>query len=106
LLKAAEDPELMRFILAERLGAIGSFRAALAQKLAVVAVALREAMALEHGAQNRPAEHVGEAALVLVLEACGQLLERGEEHAPALRKRAALQIRTLAAGAFRDGAQS
>ncbi len=96
-----EDPDLIRFILAERLGAISSFRAALAGKLSVLTGAVQEALTDKTVAKGKLPAHLAEAGLVLLLEGCGTLLEQGQEHTPALRKRVCLQLRALAAGAVR-----
>ena len=105
LRSGAEDPDLLRFVLAERLGAIASFRAALGRKLSVLAGAVQEALSDKPVAKNKLPAHIADAALVILLEGCGTLLEQGQEHTPALRKRVAAQLRALAAGAARnDGA--
>ncbi|HMJ11948.1 MAG TPA: TetR family transcriptional regulator [Polyangiaceae bacterium] len=100
---AVEDPELMRFILAERLGPIPSFRTALVRKLAVLLAALQEALlSEERGNKAKLPAHINDGALVLLLEGCGTLLELGQEHVPMLRKRVVAQINALATGAARS----
>jgi AcrR family transcriptional regulator len=100
---AVEDPDLVRFVLAERLGAISSFRAALARKLAVFASAIQDASSDKAVVKGKLPAQLAEAGVVLLLEGCGALLEQGQEHTPALRKRVTAQLRALAAGASRDG---
>lgn len=105
LRSGAEDPDLLRFVLAERLGAIPSFRATLDRKLSILAGGVQEALSDQAGTKNKLPAHIADAALVILLEGCGALLEQGQEHTPALRKRVAAQLRALAAGAARnDGA--
>ena len=100
---AVEDPDLMRFILAERVGAIPAFRAALAVKLSVLATAIAESVAAETPAPARsdlPA--IVDAVVSLILAACGDLLDAGADHAQAISERLAAQIRLLLAGAVRS----
>jgi AcrR family transcriptional regulator len=97
----ASDPELMRFILAERVGAIPSFRAALDRVLSGLREALHQVFTVELG-RNTPkvlSQHVASSAVVLLLEACGRALDQGPEHVPLLRGTAMAQIRMLLAGA-------
>jgi AcrR family transcriptional regulator len=103
LVAASEEPELMRFILAERLGPIPSFRAALAAKLAALTAALQEALASDvNSGKTKVSAHVSEGAAVLLLEGCAKLLELGQEHAAALRKRVVAQVGALSAGGARS----
>ncbi|HVU02930.1 MAG TPA: TetR family transcriptional regulator [Polyangiaceae bacterium] len=94
----AEDPELMRFILAERVGAIPSFRAGIEAKVATVSTAIAESIESGAGALQTDAALVADAAVVLILGACGDLLDRGEEHAADVWKRIDGQLRILLAG--------
>jgi AcrR family transcriptional regulator len=97
----ASDPELVRFILAERVGAVPAFRAALDRVLSLLGAALRDAFTADlavHGAKV-PAPDIGRAAVVLLLEACSQALDQGPEQVPVLRERAIGQIRMLLSGA-------
>jgi AcrR family transcriptional regulator len=94
---AAEDPELMRFILAEHTGAIGTFRTALRAKLAAAAAAVGEALSAD-GFDASSAATAGEAVIVLVLGACNELLDAGPEHGSAASDRVSSQIRLLLAG--------
>jgi AcrR family transcriptional regulator len=90
------DPELLRFVLAERVGAIPSFRAALERQLAVLSDAVRGAIDEERAADAlaTPA-YVADAAVVLLFEAAGKALDRGVEHVPELRERLLSQLRLL-----------
>jgi AcrR family transcriptional regulator len=96
---ALEDPDLMRFILAERMGAIPIFRAALAAKLSVLSAAVTEALTAEPSA---PASSdfpvIAEAVVVLILGACGDVLDAGADSVPSVSERLATQIRLLLAG--------
>jgi AcrR family transcriptional regulator len=94
---AVEDPELMRFILAERAGAISTFRLAVATKLAVVSAAVRDSLA-EKVADSSELAILADAVVVLVLEACSDVLDQGAAHAPAVTERVSSQIRLLLAG--------
>jgi AcrR family transcriptional regulator len=96
---ALEDPDLMRFILAERTGAIPTFRAALAAKLSALSAAVTDALTAEPSA---PASSdfpvIAEAVVVLILGACGDVLDAGADSAPSVLERLATQIRLLLAG--------
>jgi AcrR family transcriptional regulator len=100
---AVEDPELMRFVLAERVGAIPAFRAMLSVKLSVLTTAIAESLAAETSSPARsdlPA--VVHAISSLILGACGDVLDAGAESVPAISERLAAQIRLLLAGAARS----
>jgi AcrR family transcriptional regulator len=97
---AAADPELMRFVLAERVGALPKFRTALTNKLAAVAEAFNSAFAPELGGSEGVAhEPLSAAALALLLEGCAEALERGPEHAAVVRERVMAQLSLLLTGA-------
>ena len=100
LIGVSEDPQLMRFVLAERVGAVPSFRAALRDKLSTVSAALHEALAAELGvaALTLPT-YLSEAALVLLLEACAQALDQPTVDVATLRERVLMQLRLLRGGA-------
>jgi AcrR family transcriptional regulator len=88
LVAAAEDPELFRFILAERVGSSLTFRSALGEQLGVLSAAFRANAASAHAED-------ADALVLLLLEASGDLLERGPERLPALRARLARHSRAL-----------
>jgi AcrR family transcriptional regulator len=95
---AAADPELFRFVLAERVGSIGSFREALAQRLGVISHALRAATAPERAlapVAATPRDPDADAVVLLVFDACGKMLDRGREHLPALAEQLRRQARLL-----------
>jgi TetR/AcrR family transcriptional regulator, fatty acid biosynthesis regulator len=94
---AAEDPELMRFILAEHAGAIGTFRTALGRKLSAVSAAVGTSLSAD-GSDADSAVTAGHAVVALVLGACNELLDAGSEHAIAVTGRVSSQIRLLLAG--------
>jgi len=94
-----EDPELMRFILAEERGAIAGFRQALAGLLSTVSVRLKDAIWSEVPGAGASAEQAAEAILVLILAACAELLDQGSERSRAIAERLGAQIRALLAGA-------
>jgi hypothetical protein len=96
---AVEDPELMRFILAEQRGAIPAFRAALASKLAVVSAAVQRAILAEMPKSGSSPEPVADAVVVLMLGACAEALDHGPEHSAALSERLVAQIRWVLSGA-------
>lgn len=89
LAAATSDAELFRFILAERVGSIVSFRRALRDRLGVLS------SALQNGVPDAPHAEQADAFVLLLLEASGELLERGPEHAPALSARLARLSRAL-----------
>ncbi len=96
---ALEDPELTRFILAERAGAIPSFREALRKQLSSVSVALGVAMDADrvNGSGGVP-PYVPDGAVVLLLDACGRALERAPAEVPALVEHVLQQIHALSRG--------
>jgi TetR/AcrR family transcriptional regulator, fatty acid biosynthesis regulator len=97
---AVADPELMRFVLAERFGAIPSFRAALERELAEVGAALQRACTEETPrSRPQPPPYVANAAVVFLLEACAQALDRGLDDVPALHDRFLRQVRAVLLGA-------
>lgn len=94
---AVEDPELTRFILAERTGAIVTFRSALKAKLSAVSDAVGTSLSAE-GSDPDSAATVADAVVVLVLGACNDLLDAGAEQATAVTDRVSAQIRLLLSG--------
>lgn len=97
----AGDPELMRFILAERAGAIPSFRTALDRVLSGLRDALADAFTqeLDRNPAKANSQHMASSAVVLLLEACGKALDEGPDHVPLLQEAAMGQINMLLAGA-------
>jgi TetR/AcrR family transcriptional regulator, fatty acid biosynthesis regulator len=94
LLASAEgDPELLRFVLAERTGASLAFRKALRAKLALLGTALQKASQGE--AERVPAESA-EAAVVLLLEACARALDDAQARTD-VRTRLTLPLQRLLA---------
>lgn len=96
---ASADPELMRFIVAERVGAIPAFRAAVGRQVAVLRTAVQQASEAD-GAGNL-GDVIADAVVVLLLEASGNLLDGGAQHAALVRDALLEQIRALVAGARR-----
>jgi TetR/AcrR family transcriptional regulator, fatty acid biosynthesis regulator len=97
---AVEDRELMRFVLAERTGAIPSFRAAVAGKLSVVSAAVENSLGTEAiGAGAPELAIVADAVVALVVSACAEVLDGGADRTAAVTERVTLQIRMLLAGA-------
>ena len=94
---AAADPELFRFILAERAGAIPSFRVAIARELTILSRAVRGANAVGGSDSERisSAAEDADAVVLLLLSACGDLLDHGPGRLPALRERFRRQARLL-----------
>jgi AcrR family transcriptional regulator len=72
------DPELMRFLLAERVGSVSSFRAALSRQLSLLSKALQQDFRDSQGKRALPA-FAADALLVLILDACARALEEGAE---------------------------
>lgn len=103
------DPELVRFILAERVGAIPSFRTALGRVLsplgAAIGLAFTEELSARPDGPSKSLSYVGAdvdvagAGLVLLLDACTQGLDGGPERLPAFRERFIARMRMLFAGA-------
>lgn len=95
---AAADPELFRFVLAERVGSIGSFREALALRLGVISHALRATTTSERAlapVAATPRDPDADAVVLLVFDACGKMLDRGREHLPTLAEQLRRQARLL-----------
>jgi AcrR family transcriptional regulator len=82
-LATAEAPEVMRFTLAERYGAIPEFRRALRDALKGLASAL-------HGPDDALPEGVAEAAVAVLLDTCDALLD-GDPGAHRAAREAALK---------------
>jgi len=96
LVGASEDPELMRFILAERLGAIPSFRAALRRELSTVSAAVEAALAVDDVAVHPESRAtVAEGVVVLMLEACGKTLDLDSAQSSAIGDHLELQLRNM-----------
>ncbi|HEX4335290.1 MAG TPA: TetR family transcriptional regulator [Polyangiaceae bacterium] len=92
LAAAVEDAELFRFVVAERVGSVSSFRAALGGKLALLSTAL---LVAHHAGDAAAAREGSDAAVTLLLDACGELLDRGPESFPRLSARVVRQARLL-----------
>lgn len=96
----AEDPELMRFIVAERVGAMPALRAAIDRKLSLVSRALAGALDAEKlTTDTETLSDIADGAIVLLLEACRQALDGNPEDLPLLRQRLLRQLRLMVSGA-------
>ena len=84
LAHADEEPALLRFLLAERVGAAPAFRKALRTKLAPLVSALQRAGERDTAQVAAPD---ADAAVVLVLEGCARVLDD-----PAVRERVRAQL--------------
>lgn len=71
-----EDAELTRFLVAERVGSVGSFRAALAAQLDQLSKALQQTFRDGNSKHALPA-FAADALIVLILHACARSLEEG-----------------------------
>jgi AcrR family transcriptional regulator len=81
LSSTARDTELMRFLVAERVGAFAGFRALLRSELAALAHALHTAYSGEALDAASPPPFRAEAAISLLFDACGRLLDQpASEH--------------------------
>jgi AcrR family transcriptional regulator len=97
-----EEPDLMRFILAERVGAVATCRAALRHKLSELASVLRAHISFAASARgSRDASELearSDAALTLLLEGCASALELPAQDARGLdrvRRQLESQLRPL-----------
>lgn len=71
-----EEPDLMRFVLAERVGAVGTCRAALRQKLGELAGVLRAHALTPVGPRaSETAEARSDAVVTLLLDCCAAALD-------------------------------
>jgi AcrR family transcriptional regulator len=94
--RAAADPELTRFMLAELAGCSPRLRAALRAAVSEFADALAALFAQPSPEDTLPRE-VAEAAAVLLLDGCLRELEAGPEGRSSLREALALALRRLLA---------
>jgi AcrR family transcriptional regulator len=105
LAAATSDPELLRFVLAERVGAVPSFRAALGRVLSPLGAAIEQAFSEERasGAGVSVAGPLGAsvagAGLALLLDACARALDGSPEQSSMVREHFVSQMRMLFAGA-------
>jgi AcrR family transcriptional regulator len=96
---ALAQPDLLRFLLAERVGAIASFRTAIQLQLTVFSSALGRAVGADVGVEEADLhECVGEAVVALFLEACAHALHAGPGHQGLARQRLSEQIRVMLRG--------
>ena len=93
LVGVQDDPELTRFLVAERVGAVASFRAALAKHLEQLSKALQQAFRESPARRPLPA-YAADALVVLILTACGRALEDGAA-VPALGDELRQQLRLI-----------
>jgi TetR/AcrR family transcriptional regulator, fatty acid biosynthesis regulator len=78
------DAELMRFLVAERVGAFAGFRALLRSELAALAHALHTAHSGGALDAATPPPFAAEAAISLLFDACGRMLDLPEAERPSL----------------------
>jgi AcrR family transcriptional regulator len=103
----AQDPELMRFVIAERTGASPSFRALLRGELAVLARTLYSAWSGETTAASSPPPTAAESAVSLLIDAAAAALDEPEARRAALEEPLVWSMTALlsAAPGSRRGAQ-
>jgi AcrR family transcriptional regulator len=89
---AAQDPDLVRFLIAERCGAFARFRTLLRSELAWLAVALHAAARGDKPAPGAPPPFAAEAAVAVLLEGCCRILDDPQS---SLRDGLAAAMRTL-----------
>jgi len=89
---AAQDPDLIRFLIAERCGAFARFRMLLRNELASLAIALHAAASGRKPAPGAPPPFAAEAAIAVLLEGCCRMLD---EPQPSLRDGLAASMRAL-----------
>jgi AcrR family transcriptional regulator len=80
----ADDPELMRFLVAERLGAFAALRTLLRAELSSFASALHTA--LSRGSPEAPPPLAAELSVGILLEGCVQALDASAPHAGSVRE--------------------
>jgi AcrR family transcriptional regulator len=93
LARVHEDPELTRFLVAERVGAVPSFRAALAKQLDALSRELQETFRETKTRKPLPA-YAADALVVLIVTACGRALDEAAAK-PALGDELQQQLRLL-----------
>ena len=81
-----QDPELMRFLVAERVGSSATLRGALREAARALGEALMGAIAA--GRRSRAVLDAADLVTVLTLDAAAQLLDGTADGRPALRQRA------------------
>jgi AcrR family transcriptional regulator len=93
----ARDPELMRFVIAERVGAFSGFRSLLRGEHAALARSLHTAVTGESLEPMTPAPPAADAAVSLLLDACARALDEAPARWPALRDPLTTAMRHLLA---------
>jgi AcrR family transcriptional regulator len=100
-----EDPELVRFVVAERVGAFEALRALLRAEVAALAGGLHAALARVAGADVAvPPQGAAELAVALLLEGSAELLDDpAEGRADAVRQSLEWGLTRLLGPAFSEG---
>jgi hypothetical protein len=96
---AGADPDLIHFLVAERVGAIASFRRAIAEKLSPLSETMRDSFVAE-GVDAEPVAlvDIADGAVSLLMEACGQALDRDADGRLELRQRWQRQVQLMLRG--------
>ena len=100
---AKRDPELMRFIVAERAGAFAGHRELLRQELAALAQALFAAYSGLEQAPSGPPPMAAEAAIALLFDAAGRSLDEPANSSAAAREPLIACLRALLTAAAPRG---
>lgn len=103
---AARDPELMRFIVAERSGAFAGFRTLLRNELAALAHELYQACSGEVSDAGAAPPTAADAAVRLLFDSCSRLLDEPPAKHRALREPLIWAMRTLLAAESTPPARS
>jgi AcrR family transcriptional regulator len=99
----AQDPELMRFVIAERTGASPSFRALLRSELAVLARTLQAAWTGEAPAASSPPPTAADSAVSLLIDAAATALDESEAGRAGLEAPLVWSMTALLAAASQPG---
>jgi AcrR family transcriptional regulator len=102
----ARDPELLHFVVAERVGASASMRALLREKLVGLARTLHAAATGEAASASSPPPIAAEAAVVLVMDAAGVALDAPEARRAQLQESLTWAIGALLAAPAPEGKET
>lgn len=103
LAATARDPQLWRFLVAERPGSCAGFRALLRVEHAALAHTLHAASLAEKTDPATPPPQAADAAVGLLFDACGRALDEPAARHATLREPLIWAMQTLLAPRSRDG---
>jgi AcrR family transcriptional regulator len=91
-----QEPELTRFLLAERVGSVAAFRTALRNTLEEFAARLAQSLAgAQSGKRSRELQEAAQVGVLILLDAAAQLLDSPPEGHAAVRTRALQRLQRV-----------